>query len=602
MPSALIVVITGALVAIHLRASFRASVAALLATTFLVPGALPIPGAPPTMYVGRVALYTAAIGLVIRATRGELPAWAIRPTRVFAALSAFVVLAYVLGVARGAYPSRPEIAFDLWLPILDQLLFLWVATAAVRVLGAKKVAGFAVTAVVASAVIAIGEKYTGSSYARFWFEHSPNNLVSALPLELRGTEKRVRASADFALEYAWVLAYFMPLVALFAVRSRRKLALVAPTIVAVALVFTVTRSAYAGLAIGAVLMALTARGDRRILVGLGAAALVAAVLYLGTSAVRQPYQSADPESEKVRARRLVLVTQELAPKPWIGTGLDGLIQRGIKGTDSAVLGTYGTLGVVGVAALGGAVIAGLLTASYGAVRGDKELAPLTGAVLGGLGAATLGMFAFDTFSAPISSWSLWLLAALSVGLYEEVRVRNGTAVPRPIVWNPARLALPAAGLVAGVVVATFAPAHVAVEMRVFALSPQYLSVSKKPNDDYIGRILIDSICDMGTRAVGPKIKVDCFDPLNYGPGTGIVRLESTSRQVLRGALFTFTSAAHQLPNTRVTLARAPTKGTPTWARTAPLTGMLAGTEAALLLPVFRLRRRPGQQERLPAVE
>jgi hypothetical protein len=536
-------------------------------------------------------LWTAAAGVIARSTRGELPSWAIRPTRVFVALALFVVLAYVVGVARGPYPSRPEVAFDLWLVILDELLFLWVATVAVRVLGVRRVASYAVIAVVASAVVAIGEKYTGSSYARFWFEHSPNRLVAALPLELRGTTKRARSSADFALEYAWVLTYFMPLVALLALRARRRIAYIAPALVGAALVFTVTRSAYAGVALGAVTLLLSARGDRRILVGLGVAGLVVVALYFGTSAVRHPYQSADPESEKVRSRRLVLVTQELAPKPWLGTGLDGLIQRGIKGTDNAALGTYGTLGVVGLGALVGAVGAALITAGYSTVRGDDELAPLAGAVFGGLGAATLGMFAFDTFSSPISSWSLWLLAALGVGLFEEVRVRRGIDAPRPLSFNRERALLPAAGLLTGVVLATFAPAHVAVEMRVFALSSHYLSVSKKPNDDFIGRLLVDTICDMGTRAVGPRIKVDCFDPLNFGPGTGIVRLESTSRPVLRNALLTFGRAAQQIPNARVTVVNPATEGTPTWARTAPLTGLLAGTEAALLLPTFALRRR-----------
>jgi len=591
VPSALIILLALGLVAVHLRAPFRVSAGALVVSTFLVPGAVIVPGAPPTMTIVRVGLWTAVAGVIARSMRRELPGWSIRPTRVLTALSLFVVIAYVLGVARGVYPSQPDVAFDLWLGILDQLLFLWVATIAVRVLGVRTIVRFAIVGVVASALIAIGEKFTGSSYARFWFENQPTNVISALPLELRGDEKRVRAAADFALEYAWVLAYFMPLVALYALRAKRMLALVAPAIVAVALVFTVTRSAYAGFGVGAVMMLLSARGDRRILFGLGAAGLVVLALYFGTSAVREPYQSADPESEKVRARRLVLVTEELAPRPWLGVGLDGLIQRGIKGTDNAALATYGTVGVVGLTALVGALGAALLTAAYPALKGDDELAPIAGAVLGGLGAAALSMFAFDTFSAPISSWNVWLLAALGVGLYEQVRARNGTAAPRPIELNRGRLVLPAAGMVAGIVLATVVPSHFAIDMRIFTLSSEYLSVSKKTNDDYIGRILVESICDLGGRAVGPNIKVDCFDPLNAGPGTGVVRLEATTRPALRAALVTFAASARQVPTSRVTITRAATEGTPTWARTAPVTGLLAGAEAAVLLPVFRLRRR-----------
>ena len=279
----------------------------------------------------------------------------------------------------------------------------------------------AVGAVGLAALIAIGEKLTRASYAHWWFEGSPSSVIAAGKLELRGARVRVRGAADFALEFAWVLAYFLPLVGIVALRARRLVAFVVPAAVITAMILTVTRSVFAGVALGALMLLVTARGNRRLLVILGAAGFLALVLYTSVGSVRQPYQSADPESERVRARRLVLVTQEMAERPWVGVGLDGLIQRGIKGTDNAALGMYAAVGVVGLTALTAAVGAAVLTASYGALRGDPDTGLLGGAVVGGLAAGVLGMFAFDTFSAPISSWNFWLLAALGVGLYEEVR-------------------------------------------------------------------------------------------------------------------------------------------------------------------------------------
>ncbi len=609
MPSWLIVVIGLGLVVVHLRASFKVSMATLVATTFLVPGALHFPGAPPNVLLVRVGLWTAALGIVARLNKGELPSWSIRPTRVLVALSGFVVVSYLLGVARGPFPSRPEVAFDLWLLILDQLLFLWVATVAVRVLGALPVARMAVGAIAVASVIAIGERFTHASYAHWWFEGSPTYVIAAGKLELRGTSVRVRGASDFALEFAWVLAYFLPLVGLLALRAKKWVAFVVPGLVVIAMILTITRSVFAGVALGALMLLVTARGNRRLLVALGVSGLLALVLYTAASAVRQPYQSADPESEKVRARRLVLVTQEMAEKPWVGVGLDGLIQRGIKGTDNAALGMYAAVGAVGLTVLTGALLTGLATASYGALKGDEDLGPLSGAVFGGLATSVLGMFAFDTFSAPFSSWNLWLLAALGVGLYEQVRAKQPNLEPRPVRLTRDRLLLPAVGLLAGLVLYLATPTHVAVEFRFFSLSSQYLSQSKKPNDDYIGRIIVETVCDVGTRAVASDIKVDCFDPLNYGPGTGVARLQAKNREDLRAAFFRFGGAIRRVPNTTITVTspRPAPIGKPTWARVAPLVGLTLGAEAALLLPAFaipdrrQLRRRVGELKELATV-
>lgn len=593
MPSILVVALAGALVLVHLRASFKVSMAVLIATTFLVPGALVVPGTLASVLVVRVGLWTAVVGAFIRVSRGQLPASAIRPTRVLTAFSVFVVLAYVLGVSRAVFPSRTDSAFDLWFFVFDQLLFLWIATIAVRVLGVRWVAMAAATMTVVVAGVGIWERVNAESYARIWFEHAAGagRTLGAQQLERRGAAVRVRGPASYSLEYAWVLTILFPLVAVMAIRAKSILAMVFPGVVTLAILWTVTRSVFAGLAVGAVVLVLTARGDRRILFSVFVAALLAVTLYLGTAAVRSPYQSASPDSEKVRERRLALITQEMAPSPWLGLGLDGLQRRGIPGTDSALLSTYASVGVVGLAALIAALAAALATALVAAFRGGPYHAPLAGAVVGGMAAAVVGMFAFDQSTSPFASWNFWLLAALGVGLYEEVMASRDLARPRPIVMNGGRLALPAIGLVVGVIASIAAPVHVALQMRIFTLSPTYLTVSRKPNDDYIGRLLIDTICNSGKAAVGPKVKLDCFDPLNLGPGTGIVRMQTTNVRLLAAARLEFVAAADRVHPTRIAITNGPASARPTWARTAPLTGALLGAEAALLLPTFTLRRR-----------
>ncbi|HUR76473.1 MAG TPA: hypothetical protein VMZ22_00880 [Acidimicrobiales bacterium] len=582
------------LVAVHLRAPLRVSVAALVTSTFLIPGTILFPEAPAYMFVLRIGLWSAAVGMFVRAATGEIPPSALRPSRVFVAFALFIGMAYFVGVAAGPYPSQSERAFELWLLLFDQLLFLWVATAAVRVLGVRFVALSAAVGVVGVACVAIVERWTGASYAHWWFRHQKILDFGGQPLEVRGGEVRVRASGEFALQFAWVLAFFMPMVALLALRAKRVVALAAPGVVAVAAVATVTRSVFAGLAVGALALLMFARGDRRLVGSIALTAVAAGVIYLGSGTVREPFRGADPESELVRARRLSILTNELARQPWTGLGLDGAAQRGITSTDSALLATYAGAGALGVAALVGLIGTAAFTALSAGVIAEGAAAPMSGAVLGGLGAGALGMFAFDSLSGPLASWNLWLLAALAVGLYEEAEAsRPGPLRPRSVRLSRRRLALPALGLLVGTAAYLAAPTHVASQLRIFTLSPNYLTRTDSAHADFVGRVLVQATCDAARSALaGTSVRFDCFDPLQSGPGTGLVRIEARSRKTLAAAHATFVGVSERVSGTtRVSVVSPPLRARPTWARTAPVTVTLLFAEVALLVPPIRLRRR-----------
>lgn len=596
MSTLAIQVLAVVLVAIHLRAPLRVSMAVLVGATFLIPGAILFPEAPAYLFVLRLGLWAACAGLLVRAASGQIEASALRPSRVLVALGVFVLVAYVFGVAGAPYPSQIERAFELWLLPLDQLLFLWAATAAVRLLGVRFVAHSAAVAVVVAAGIAVVERRTGASYAHWWFRHQTNFGLAGQPLETRGGNTRVRAAGEFALQFAWVLAFFLPLLTVMALRAKRLVLLVTPGLLALAIVYTVTRSVFVGLAVGAVCLLVFARGDRRLIGVVALAALAAGLLYVGSAAVRTPYQAADPESESVRARRLAVLTDELSRRPWTGLGLDGASQRGMDSTDSALLATYAGMGVVGVAALLAALGAAALTVVAAGVIADAKAAPVAGALLGGLAAGGLAMFAFDSLSGPIASWNLWLLAALGVGLYEEAAaVRPARLRPRRVALPLRRVALPVAGLVAGISVALVAPFHVAAQLRIFTLPPSYLTTTQSAAD-FVGRVTVQTTCDAAKTALAtmPSVDLDCFDPLTAGPGTGLVRLEAPTTKQLVAAHDTFVRVAKAVqPTTRITIVTTPVRARPTWARTAPLTMTILGAQAALLLPSIRFRRRPG---------
>lgn len=590
MPSVLLQLLAVGLVVLHLRAPLRTSIAVLLASTFLVPGALLVPSATSDMFVLRIGLWAAAVGIVLRVRRRELDVSALRPSRTLIALAGFVVVAYTLGVAAAPLPSRDQSAFTLWLLVVDQLLFLWVATVAVRAFGVRWVAQVAATLAVAVAVIGIAEHYLGTSYARWWFRGQADTPIGGQVLERRGHQQRVRGTGEFALQYAWVLGFFLPIVSVLAIRARHIVALAAPAVMGAGLVFAVTRSSYAGLATSAVILLVFARGDRRLLSAMLAAGVLAGFLYFGTSAVREPYEAADPESVNIRERRLSIITEELAPDPWFGIGLDGLHLRGIDSTDTTYLLVYAGAGVVGVTLLVGFFATAALTAGAGAVGTDDEDAALAAAVLGGVVSGVIAAFAFDSLSGPFSSWNLLLVVAMGVGLSERAALHAPSSPSRigPSAW---RLAIPLAGLAAGLVVAAVVPTHTAVRLRVFALLPRYM-VTGSPNDAFVGRIIIDSTCAAAREALGPEIVLDCRDPLNLGPGTGSVRIEARTRAEADQAQAAFERLVPEIhANTQLQVIDGPRTGIPTWARTAPATATILATEAALLVPPLRLRRR-----------
>jgi hypothetical protein len=161
--------------------------------------------------------------------------------------------------------------------------------------------------------------------------------------------------------------------------------------------------------------------------------------------------------------------------------------------------------------------------------------------------------------------------------------------------------LPAFGLAVGSLAYVLAPTHVAVQLRIFTLSPQYLTTSATGKADFVGRVLVQATCDSARHAfVGAAVRFDCFDPLQSGPGTGLVRIQAHDRRTLAAATATFNDVARRVHRaTRVTVLSPAEHSRPTWARTAPLTAALLFGEAALLLPSIRFRRR-GTTSRSPA--
>jgi hypothetical protein len=602
MPSAGILVMTGLVVWIAIHGSPRLLTTTMLSTVLLLPAALPIPGLPDRLPFDRFVLYATFAALVYRVALGKLSIDIFRPRRLHLAAIGFLVVAWVLGV----YPDRASTISsadsDLWRQLFDQVLFLVAATALIRSVGLRWAAGMVSGLVTLCALVGIAERIFGISYASFWLGNTQFATLSAVQYE-RGGSTRVVGPADFALQLGWVLAFFAPLVGVVALGARRKLMLAAPVVVLTTIVLTVSRSPMAGLAVAAVVMVLTAKGDRQILLGVVAVAIGAAVLLGGTGVLREPFdEAAQTDSVSSRARRLAVVTDAVADDPVVGLGLSSLLVRGIQSTDSGYLALYSGIGVIGVSFLGIALVTAGVTAAVAAHLAAGAEQRIASAIAAGLAAAFLAPAAFDSLSGPFSSWSLWLLAAMAAVAMDATPSHTSTSVGadrlRP---TPGRLLLPMAGLGAGLLIAHVAPTHVATTVEFSSLHVRYQS-GPTANDDFVGRLRLNAVCTaVHQNLARSNVHVDCRETVTDGAGVGLIRIEASTDEQVDAALTVVDSTGGGISSAyRRTTLVPPTTGRSTVARTAPVWLLLLGLALALLLPPWRWPRHSLREDRVGA--
>lgn len=588
MPAFLLAILSIAVFLFLFFGPLRWALATLVGVSFLIPSALTLPyTASAFLTIHRLGLAVFAVGLVRRAFRGEVPQDALRPTLVHVALVAWAGLAFVVGVLYGDRDVPVLVAVDSWLFVFDQFAFFTVVITAVRAIGdipwvARVVGGI----VVLAAGIAVAEHFTGSSYGRWFFANAEAQTPppGSFPLETRGTQVRVRAAADFALAYAWSAVIMFPLVLAVASSVRRRIAVVLPGVVLLSVVWSYSRSAYAGL--GAVLFVVLvgSRFHRRIaaFVVLGG---LAALLTLGyQQVVRSTFDAPDTTgSTEVREERLPAVLDIPQARPYLGVGLAGLASRGIESTDASFLLTYAELGAIGLSAFALVIVIALRRVAP-ALRAPPGVERLVGvAALAGVLAGLIGAFAYDGFHVG-SARPFWLLGALGVAVAERVPARAPLAFPRY------RLLLPLAGVLAGVWLFGWWTPRAAATFKFTALRTSDVVISQG-DIDFVGRLMINSACtSMRIAALShPDVTFNCYDLRTFA-GLGQFRIEARDARTLEAVFFSLSRAGSAVRGFYPYLVRIDHETVPTWVRTAPLGGGAAGLGLALLLPRIRLRR------------
>lgn len=598
MPTAVLASVAVLLAVTVLFVRLRVAFAIVIASAVLVPGPLPVrnPITSEATFT-RVLLIALAIRLLFGLRNGEVPGRAWRWTTVHTAMAVFLATLLIGGVAffQPGGPT-PDVVPPL-VNVLDQFLFFAVVLATVRAIGDLRwVLGVISGVLLVSAGIGVIEHFTHGSWGHFLFRTEQPGSSASDVLEQRTGHVRVRAGAEYALQYGWVTAMLLPaLLSWLALRRdelRRwvPLALACSALVLLAEYWSYSRTALAAIGGIALVTALAAR-ERRLLAMCSAGVAIGVVAFLLSGTLQNGFVGLPSGYVDVRTNRLPVIFGAVASHPWHGLGLGGLAILGIQSTDSSYLQLYGDAGLLGLVGGVAVLVCALVSCLAGLrarVRTDRLAA--AAAVAGAL-AMLVGGVAYDALRSLSSARPFWVLIA--VGIVAAERVRGTLPV---VVRHSARTtaAVLIGAVVAGVVAFATAPVHFARDYEFFTIAA---AREAQPVDPFTtGETFIHTVCGLahGVELRHPGAHVDCRD-LHLGAGQGELRITSSSAAQVSTIATDLDSAASGstvIPAFAMLPDNPGSSGRPTALGWAWLWLPLAAALGLGLLPQPRRRRDP----------
>lgn len=596
MPAALLMLLLAAGVLLAASGRPRAMATSLAATWLLIPASARLPGTGAgQLLVHRIIVAAVVVGLVRALLLGRVDRRVLAVRGTHLAFVGFLAVALVTGVVL-AEPRIPTSSnANTYAALFEQGLFFAVALAVFRATGARRAAVIITVVAGVLAAIALSEALFSWSYSR-WITADlpdPSGLLS-LDLGTRGSRTRVRAAATFALELGWIIALLIPLTVAtaMAARGRARVLWVVPGALLTAMVWTWSRSTYAGLGVGLAVLTLGVIVDQpRRSVPLAFVGLVLGGLLL-QGPLRTSLDLGQTQGEQdIRFQRLPELFDLASERPIGGLGLGGLLVRRFTAVDLSWVNTYATLGVVGVIALA----ALLLTAAHATTRfllaGPSPTRLVAAGATAGVVVAPVGLAAYDLLSLRGSTSTVWALAALALAAGEELGVlpvplrRRAELVPRPA------FALGLLGLAGGFALAATVPTVHSVDATFTTVAPRVLAVAGRDNP-YTGKVLGQTGCLVVEQV--DAVDASCLDLDQVAGGVGEVRVEAaTADEAWQDHLAVRDLLERTFPRAVVAVVDHGS-GRPTWATTAPIWLFAAGFAIGALVPdrAYPLPARP----------
>lgn len=579
MPGLLVWSLLGAGLLVALAARPRGSVAVLATTWLLVPGAARIPGAADGhLFLHRILVVAVLAGLLRGVVLGRLDRRVFAVRGVHVAFGAYLLVALFAGVVLARPGLDPTLNTNAFLELSEQAVFFVAALAAFRAAGARTSAAIVTVVAGVGAALGVIEHLTGWSFSQ-WATRDladPSGLMS-LDLASRGPHDRIRVAATFALEYGWVVAMLVPLAVAVALgtRGRARIAWLAPTAMVAAMTWTWSRSAYAGLAVGLLVLGLGLVLDRpQQALPLGVIGFVLATVLLQGPLREALDVGVTGEDQDVRLDRLPDVLGLVSDRPLLGTGLGGLLDQRITVVDIGWVTAYATIGIVGVIAL----VAVLLSASHAGSRfvlaPPSRLRTIAAGATGAVVAAPLGFASYDLGTLRMSTETVWAMAALALvaneqlGLLPVPAVRRGYNVPVPAA------VLGALGVVGGFALALATPQRTSLEL-VHAVQDPAVAAEAPTDQGYTIKVLSQTACVV-VEDMALDVTLRCQDLDQIAGGTGTVRIEATDAAAVEDAGMAVTRRLQEVFPAATVAVTERGRGRPTWASTAPVWMAAAG--------------------------
>jgi hypothetical protein len=615
-------VLTAFGVVVVLAGPLEMALAVLLGFWLLVPGGLIVPHAPHLLLVDRAVLYAFAVRLLARSgLPGEPPGSAYALTPIHAALALYLGVGYANGVLLAPRSASLHNDIDSWLFLLDIAILFVVVLAAARTLGPWRIVRAVAGVLTVAVVIGIVERITGHGWSNYFFEGLPANYLApgVGALSTRTGGHRAQGAAQFALEYGWVLAMFLPMAIFYAVRVARRgvtrwrfgslerastwlsrLPMALPVGMVFAVVFSVSRSAEVALA-GAVLLLFLLAFDRRLLGWVALAGTAAIVVVLVDSSLFTSAFSTRSDPASLRLDRLPILFSLVTHRPFTGLGFNGVsVDSG--GLDNSFALTYGQTGVLGIVAWV-AVVATSMWVTAKALRAPRhsEVRMLGAACLIGLVGVAVAAATYDLATAPQSSWALVILAAVGASTVERGRLPANPWARR---WLP-RLCYPLVGVGVGAALLTWAPTSASQTFNILTVAPWVEFDSASGVDTFQAAALTNTLCPAVTNVdtLAPGTSVTCqqgtnFYPLDF-PTIAIVEVRGPTPAAVTAELRRSLGPIYQV----LPIAGGGTEtiqtGKPAWATTAPLWIGAVGAAAMFVIPPARPRRRKHRPQAEP---
>ena len=596
--------------ALALWTPLRVALVVLISALLLVPSGLVPPHSPSSVLsVQRLVAAALIMNVLLRIRRGEVSGRVFEVTPVHAMFLAFLGVAFVLGVSLAQPNVTATTSSHIWANYLGEFVIFIAALATFRAIGDTTFAVSAIASVfLVSAGIGIIEHITGSSYERLLFRGTPE-FRNVAALGHRGGEVRIRVASDFALSYAWVATALVPVFVVAAVaRLRRWLPVaVGLSAVLIAIYWTHSRSVFAALVIGLLVLAIVGRSLRVVALNLTTIAVMAAAYFASASIVHNLSAGIAQGSIDVRLQRIAPITASVATHAFGGLGFGGVSNLGFQAVDSSYLLLYGDVGVIGLTMFALLYATAVVMVGRGVLATDPRQRLIAAAITVGVVTMIVAGFVYDTESQLFDQYVLWLLVALGIVVAER-SMGQPRWLSRPTV---PRLAAVASAFGVGLIVYFATPTHVGQTFVFSTLSRFQETVEDPPNT---GTALINSVC--GVTSVGSfsghGVELSCQDTnaglapqallagqVRGGPGQGELHIQAPDARRAFTTVQAIERTVHAAPHLQqVAFHRvgAFSKGRPTVQRTAPVwLPMIAGV-AVLLLP----RRRRRQSTNLPS--